>query len=354
MVVVDRPPANNFVRIVRKAYNPLGFSKGYNAVLWLIFDGAMFGFILSRFEFLNWQIFCDSPPGVGTAATECYWYSVVDRSRIGIVLHLATILPAGLLVVFQFVPFIRYKFLLYHRIAGYVIILLALISHAGAIMVANHAFGGDYATQLFVGFVAIATTIGLVLAYVNIKRLQIDQHRAWMLRTWFYFASIITLRLIQSIAFSIESAIPASQQYAAMSCPELQFVLGNDTSALYQSYPACDPANSKFTTDGWVAVKGDFNGAAPNIMSALSQNFGMAGMLALLLHGIGIEIYLKLTPREGERLRQVSYERQLERGFTNPGSAGLVVEKFGDADPWVPEKKKGVRPEPMQQDSDMS
>jgi hypothetical protein len=33
-----------------------------------------------------------------------------------------------------------------------------------------------------VGVLAIMTIISASLAYINIKRLQIDQHRAWMLR----------------------------------------------------------------------------------------------------------------------------------------------------------------------------
>ncbi len=48
-----------------------------------------------------------------------------------------------------------------------------------------------------------------------------------------------------------------------------------------------------------------------------------------------MEIYLKLTPRESERLRVVSALRQRERGYKVPGSAGLVVERWGDAEPWV-------------------
>ena len=354
MVTVDRPAANGFVQYARKLYNPLGFSKGYNALLWFIFDGAMFGFVLARLQYLNiWGVFCGS--AAGAAASECYYYTNFDRNKVGIVLHLGTILPAGLFAVFQFVPVIRHKAILYHRIAGYVILLLVLVSDAGAIMVANHSFGGDYTTQMFVGFLIIATTISLVLAYINIKRLQIDQHRAWMLRAWFYFASIITLRLIQAIAFSIEGIWPASQNYGAKPCDELLYVYGNSTQ-LYGDYPACDPSNAAFATDGYVAVKGDFNGNVASIMMTLSLNFGMAGVLALFLHAIGIEIYLKLTPREGERLRQVSYERQLERGYANPGSAGLVLEKFGDAEPWVPKGAKASkeRPRPVAITSDSS
>lgn len=46
-------------------------------------------------------------------------------------------------------------------------------------------------------------------------------------------------------------------------------------------------------------------------------------------------VQLRLTPAESERLRQVSYERQLERGFKHPGSAGLVAQRLGDANAFV-------------------
>jgi hypothetical protein len=49
---------------------------------------------------------------------------------------------------------------------------------------------------------------------------------------------------------------------------------------------------------------------------------------------------LNLTPREAERLRNVSYQRQLEAGMKNPGSAGLTVDRFGDSEPWVPQSLK--------------
>jgi uncharacterized membrane protein len=73
-----------------------------------------------------------------------------------------------------------------HRINGYIIVLLALIANVGAIMIAREAFGGTMATQSWVGALFILTTVGLGLAIYNVKMLQIDQHRAWMLRTWFY------------------------------------------------------------------------------------------------------------------------------------------------------------------------
>jgi hypothetical protein len=43
-----------------------------------------------------------------------------------------------------------------------------------------------------------------------------------------------------------------------------------------------------------------------------------------------------MTPAESERLRMVSYEKQLEAGFEHPGSAGLTVDRWGDAPVWKP------------------
>jgi len=190
-----RPPANGFVRVVRKVYNPLHFSKGYNFVLFFIFAGALLGFALARFMYLNIDgIFCNRLASGGSAAApgECYYYSgeAGQRYRIGLVLHLATILPASVLVVLQFVPVIRHKLLLFHRVNGYVILVLALASVVGILMILEISFGSHLALRTAGGFVCIAFVGSLALAYYNIKRLQIEQHRAWMLRAWFYVRRI--------------------------------------------------------------------------------------------------------------------------------------------------------------------
>lgn len=41
-----------------------------------------------------------------------------------------------------------------------------------------------------------STTIGLLMAYINIKLLQIDQHRAWMIRTWSWVRFFSPLSLL--------------------------------------------------------------------------------------------------------------------------------------------------------------
>lgn len=183
-----RPPANRFVAAARKVYNPVGFAKGYNFVLFFIFGGAFMGFTLSRLQYLALDRSCAAKGS--ERPLDCYYYTEGSVDRIGIILHLATILPAALLTCVQFVPVIRRTFVLFHRINGYVIIILSLVSTAGGIMLARNAVGGWMDVQMGVGVMSIAFVTSLALALYNIKRLQIEQHRAWMLRAWFYVSGL--------------------------------------------------------------------------------------------------------------------------------------------------------------------
>ena len=339
--------SNGFVRFARKIYNPIGFKKGYNFTLCksslamttsnvltqtlpgFIFAGALFGFVVARLQYLS----IDGNFHAGAIPGEWYWMRSGFR-RVGITLHLATILPAGLLLILQFTPIIRYKAILFHRINGYTILLLLLLSNAGALMLARHSVGGGFETQVWIGLLVILTTLSAAMAYYNIKRLQIDQHRAWMLRTWFYAGSIITLRIIMIISVIIISH--AGDYYQAMSCDEIAFIFADKgKQGLEADYPQCFMANG--TNHGWVAVNAKLIGSnVPQKAGAFNVTFATAGWLALFMHAVGVEIYLRLTPRESHRLRAVSYQRQLEADFSHPGSSGLTAQRLGDADPWQP------------------
>ena len=188
MAISDRPPRNAFVASARKIYNPVGFAKGYNFVLWFILAGALFGFCLARLQYLDFHgTFCNTTGGTSSAAPgECFYYLGQKRYGVGIILHLAGILPAGILACVQFVPVMRHKFIQIHRINGYLVMLLSLVATVGAYMIARVTFGGGVDIQLGVGVLGIAFIGSLTMAYINVKRLQIEQHRAWMLRAWVY------------------------------------------------------------------------------------------------------------------------------------------------------------------------
>ncbi|UPX16405.1 uncharacterized protein EKO05_0006808 [Ascochyta rabiei] len=330
----------------RRIYSSLGFSKAYNFVFYFIFAGALLGFALARFMYLNFNgQFCAPNPASGDSAApgECYYYTRFTRDKIGIMLHLAGILPASLLVVLQFTPFIRHRWILIHRISGYVAVLLYIVSLVGALMIARHAFGGGLDVQVWVGFVGIGVLICFILAIVNVKRLQIEQHRAWMLRGWFYAGSIITSRFVMIIAAMLVSN---KDYYIVWPCAKIAATIA-DGMDLASEYPACASYADGSNLAQVSAVLADMDGTSSvNAGAALNVNFGMALWLAFAIHAVGIEVYLHLTPKEAERLRQVSYTRQLEAGMSNPGSAGLTADRLGDAEKWVAEDVKASNSKP--------
>lgn len=195
-------------------------------------------------------------------------------------------------------------------------------------MITRHVAGGAPITQAVVGTLGTITTITISLAYYNIKRLQIDQHRAWMLRTWVYAGSIITLRFILAAAMAI---IPSHDFYDTQSCAQIYFGYAaygisdskNPTSLLY---PQCGSNASTSTT--YVAVKADQE-TPEGFAASYNLSFGMSAFIALLIHAIGVEVYLSLTPAETVRLREVSAERQAKAKFRTPGHPGLT-ERVGD------------------------
>ncbi len=209
----------------------------------------MFGFCLSRLQDYNYDnVFTvNINPGY-------MYYFATGSYRVGMILHLAGCLPAGLLLVLQFVPAIRHSYIKFHRINGYIVLILFFASNIGASISLRHNDSGTrVAIQAAEALLVIITTIGMAMAYWNIKRLQIDQHRAWMIRTMFYFGVIISSRVIDNLAAVIISRI--GDYYTVWSCDEIdvtykQFGI---SGILEKKYPQCLIPNG--TVDGRVVVK---------------------------------------------------------------------------------------------------
>ncbi|UKZ75119.1 hypothetical protein TrVFT333_002791 [Trichoderma virens FT-333] len=333
MVKSDRLPRNAFVKAARHLYNPIGSAKGYNTVLWFITCGALLGFSLAKLLAIGLRgQFCNlGQDTVGTAGPgKCFYYLQPPYS-IGIVLHPACILPAGILTCFQFVPVIT----ILHRVNGYIVLLLTLVGMAGAFISTPVSYGGAFEIQTGIGVLSVAFLVCLAMAVINIKRLQIEQHRAWMIRAWVYTGSVITLRLIQILTAYIVSSLDT--YYISMPCDKLAFTVANDT-VTRESYPECAGFLSVQSTGHFASVRARLSGSvnAAEAAAALNVGFGVGLWLAAFIHVIAVEIYLNLTPAEHERLREYSYKRQVEAGRKNPGRAGLTVDRFGDAEIWAP------------------
>lgn len=197
----------------------------------------MLGFSLSRLPDLDY----DGHFKTSFALVPGYWYYFhAGHYRIGMMIHLATILPAGCLVVLQVTPIIRHQFILFHRINGYIVSLLALISNASVMVAIRHNQGGGHriAAQTAEYLMTILTTFGTVSAIINIRRKQIDQHRAWMLRTWFWMGATISARLLNFAATPIITRI--GNYWAVWSCDEIDFLYRNmGLQFPEEAYPSC-------------------------------------------------------------------------------------------------------------------
>ncbi|PVI06195.1 hypothetical protein DM02DRAFT_515161 [Periconia macrospinosa] len=314
MTTPTRPPANRFVAITRKAYNLLGFSKGYNFLYFCIFGGALLGFCLARLPLIDINGYmCGGGPG-GTLPGECYYYVKSKVAEWGIRIHLIGVLPAGILAFFQFIPIIRYKAILFHRINGYLSILLVLLGIAGALMIARHSVGGSLDVQAAIGLMGIVVVIELGLAWWNIKRLRIDRHRAFMIRAWALLGAPITTRLILFIAAQIITSM--NMVYLVRPCAQIEYML-ESTEMLVELYSECASYANGSMPEQQAIVEAGFNDGRPDqIGAALGGAFGMSIWLAMALHAACAEIYLQCTPKEAVRLREVSHQRRLEAGYS--------------------------------------
>lgn len=213
------------------------------------------------------------------------------------------------------------------------------MGNAGAFMIIDHSIGGTPAMRVWVGALGTATTFSIVNAWVNIKRLQIDQHRAWMIRTWSWAANIITLRLLLLAGSHVVETYNI-EIMTLIRCDEIFFMYTNNAGLTAAQNPTArlHPACGANAAENSLQIAVSSFGTGPeNRAATLRPIFLMSAWLAISIHVILTELYLWLTPAENYRLRVVSYEKQVARGLREPGSvveAGLGSTKIGDAPNW--------------------
>lgn len=231
----------------------------------------MVGYVLHALQFYNYDQILSINMFPGN-----WYYFHSGLYRVGILLHIIGCLPAGLLVVLQFTPSVRHWNIMLHRINGYIIMTLYLVGNIGASIALRHLDDGTGTDiQAAKAMLIIMTTTSMVLAYWNIKCLQIDQHRAWMIRAIFLFGSIITSAVIDNIAAVIISKI--GTYYQVWSCDRIDFLYKQFgfNGILEEKYPQCLVPNG--TLDGMVVVKAIHTVLAPESAGASGTvPFGMA------------------------------------------------------------------------------
>lgn len=324
-----KPAPNKFVIAARRIYRPLGFQRGYTFPLWLIFGFGSLIFCAGHARLLDHEgVYKDRNYITGDWEVMRH-----GMGKISFVTHLAAVIPIGILLPFQFLPVVRHKYMLWHRVAGHILTVLLLIGNVGAVMLADKAMGGPFDLRVVIYAVAGMSTVSLLLAWVNIMRLQIDQHRAWMLRAWFYSFIIVAQRYIHVAV--VDWVTYHGPFYVPMSCHTIDFVLRLYEPGLAPTfYPECaDQPDRVIPVLANRYPAPNEQGLLPLQEISASFRFTLAPtlLISFFLHAVGVEIYLNLTGHEAKRLRKISYRKQLAKGWSRPGNASwLTPEIWGD------------------------
>ncbi|KAG8947227.1 hypothetical protein FRC00_009239, partial [Tulasnella sp. 408] len=223
---------------------------------------------------------------------EWFWY----RQKLykpNIFIHIYLSIIAGFMAVFQFIPAIRRRKMILHRLNGYMTLILLIPGTIAGGIVGRRAFGGSPSTQSAY-YTATFLTVGAALTgYSKVRETR--KHRKWMLRAVTYVSSVITTRVVEIIAREIISA--AGGYYELWSCSELEFLQQNGQGVpnFAASYPICaaSPARNSFSPvpPPFAPVLVKMRSYPASYGSAVRATFGMALWVSLVIHVLGIEVY---------------------------------------------------------------
>ncbi|GAB1524882.1 hypothetical protein RhiTH_008038 [Rhizoctonia solani] len=291
----------NEVSTYRRPWWMLGFEKKMTPVLFVIFGGAILGFSLSRTPMLNFnRLLQMTTPGEG------FWYEQAPF-KANIIIHIFTSLPASFFSVFLFLPITWKRWPKFHSIFGYILSLLLVISLVCGSILGRRAQGGDLNMQSAVYMLGSASAYAVVMGCLEARRGAIDMHREYMLRAWFYNGAFVTTRVTALISAHIITAI--NGYFSLWKCAEVGYVL-KTREALIQAYPECGTSTA-LEKPKWthVAVHASWNEGPLGRGSASRASFGMALWVAMFLHILGIELYLRYTQDESKKWREWSERR---------------------------------------------
>ena len=111
-----------------------------------------------------------------------------------VVPHVASGLIAILIGPLQFWPRLRRDYLPFHRIAGRVYVTAVLIGSIAALGLASRIDSGPAYALGLVGL-AFAWLVTTGMAFIAIRRKNLEQHRQWMVRSYVVTFAFVTFRL---------------------------------------------------------------------------------------------------------------------------------------------------------------
>ena len=237
--------------------------------------------------------------------------------------------------------------------------VLGLTAGFSSFLIFDQAFGGTTSTAVGSVTIAILSITGHYKAWMSIRNHRIDIHRAWMLRTWAWMGSIVTMRpIIAVVALGVsmtnKRSLYGSSWYGtiALPCEQILYMLSIGTHVgtawkpdFFATYGAqcMSPktltiatslssamANATLQVTGGRTIPMSVPAAAYALLepgakalisadltsirldeqsAALDIGFGPAVLLSITIHAILVEIYLYRTKDEATRLRKISEAR---------------------------------------------
>jgi len=278
----------------------LGFREKSSLPCLIIFGGAIIGFSLARSFLL-------SPANLSKKLVpgEWFWFQHAPY-KVSLIVHIYLSIISGIFVVFQFIPAIRRRAMPLHRLNGRLSLILLIASAVTGAIPARRAFGGELNVQASFYIMTIMTIFAAGMGIYNVKR-NTRRHRKWMLRMVAYTAPPVTARLAGLAAMKIISDI--GTYYAVWKCEEAAFVGGPNFNS---TFPQCTTLGSESLGIAIRAVLEPGNKLGKG--SAGRAATGMVLWVAMLLHILGVEIYIKMTEQANQHRK------------------GFVLQRFDDDD----------------------
>ncbi|KEP50112.1 putative transmembrane protein [Rhizoctonia solani 123E] len=251
----------------------LGFEKRFNLGLFIFFGGAMVGYSLAKSPSMSFkqslrQLF----PGEGFWFEQNFW-------KINLMIHVFASLPASFFSVFCFLPITWKRWPKLHSVLG-------------------RGQGGDLNTQSAFYMLASGAAGSVILGCAAARRGEFDAHREWMIRAWFYNGALVTTKITALLSAQVITAINTyhSASRCLWMCSEIGYVL-KSANALTQAFPQC--ATSRVLSNPnnvYVAVHASWKEGELGQGSAIRASYGMALWIAMIMHEVGIEIYVRILP----------------------------------------------------------
>ncbi|KAJ7831968.1 hypothetical protein B0H13DRAFT_2240513 [Mycena leptocephala] len=203
----------------------------------------------------------------------------------------------GIAAVLQFIPAIRRRKIILHRLNGYGVLACLVVGNVSGAIVGRRSFGGELNVQSGYYAMGVMVVVSAIMGIYYVKK-DTRRHRKWMLRMVVYFSATISARLIMLSAASIITII--GTYYSVWRCDE----------TVQSSYPQCVATGDDFAR-AWVAVHSSTDDGLLHYASALratSASAGMAIWIAILIHVVVVEFYIHKT----EATNQVRLDYALE------------------------------------------